>query len=343
MHGYKKLLIIQTAFLGDVILTTPLIEVVHSHFPECKIDFLTIPKCKNIIESNPHIRKIIIFDKKDRDRGIKGLNLLATSLRVENYDVCLTPHRSWRSAYLTKSTRAAVRIGFNSSSWTGAFTHLIRYDREMHEIERNLSLVNELGIERKNKIYPKLYSTPNDTKIVLEILKNLEEGQINEMFAVAPGSIWTTKRWPMKHYQEFCRLMSENEIQLLLLGSKEDAVLCQRLSADCQNCINLAGKLTLRQTESLLKRCLGLLTNDSAPLHLGSAANIPVYAIFGPTIPQFGFGPIADQSMIFERRNLSCRPCGIHGGKTCPTRTFACMEYISPVMVFNKVMNNLRN
>jgi len=340
LNKSKKILIIQTAFLGDVILTTPLIEVINQQLTEYTIDFLTIPSSVNIVQYNPSLKNIIAFDKRGRDKGFKGLYSLSRRLADQHYEICLTPHRSWRSAYLTKSTKATYRVGFDTSVWPGAFTHLINYEQKTHEIERNLSLLQPLGIKKQQGlIYPKIFPTGEDIKVVLEILTNLALVNNKNLFAIAPGSIWSTKRWPLSYFQKFCQLLSDENIKVLLIGSEDDKIICDFIEQACDKCYSLAGKLTIRQTKYLLERCQGILTNDSAPLHIGMAANIPVYAIFGPTIPQFGFTPLGDKSKIFERKDLTCRPCGIHGGKKCPTKTFACMKEIYPEMVFRKVMH----
>jgi heptosyltransferase-2 len=342
LNKSKRILIIQTAFLGDVILTTPLIEVIHQHFSEYEIDFLTIPDAANIFQSNPNLKNTIIFDKKGKDKGFKAFYSLARNLADQNYEICITPHRSLRSAYLTKSTKAAYRIGFDSSAWPGAFTHVINYQHKIHEIERNLSLLQPLGIKKHQSLYyPKIFPTREDIKVVLEILQSLGMIDGQNLFAIAPGSIWATKRWPLIYFQKFCHLLSQKNMHIILLGSVDDAILCNIVEQTCDNCKSLAGKLTLRQTKYLLERCQGILTNDSAPLHLGMAANIPVFAIFGPTIPKFGFAPFGTHSKVFEREDLACRPCDIHGGKKCPTRTFACMEEIYPEIVFRKVMDEI--
>ena len=144
MQNLNKILIIQTAFLGDVILTTPLIPAIKKIMPSGKIDFLTIPGSVNILENNPGINEIIIFDKKGRDRGLRGLINTGKRLAQTGYDLCVTPHRSLRSAYLSYASKAQTRIGFDSSAFRPAFTTIIKYRPDLHEIQRNLSLLQPL-------------------------------------------------------------------------------------------------------------------------------------------------------------------------------------------------------
>jgi heptosyltransferase-2 len=336
LYIFKRILIIQTAFIGDVILTTPLIECLAEAFPDAVIDFLTIPKSKELIVSNPNIRKLIVFDKRNRDRGLKGLYRVSKLLKSQNYDLCITPHRSLRSAYLSWNTKANCRVGFSKSAWKGAFTHIVKYEQNFHEIERNLSLLSAIGL-RKQLSVPVLYSADADKQTVE---RYLSEEKINGkmLFAVAPGSVWPTKRWPQSYYSEFCEIISDKGIRIVLIGGPEDQDLCNIIAKKSDTFINSAGQLNLRETYHLLTKCIGILTNDSAPLHLGMAANINVFAIFGSTVPEFGFAPFGSKSKIFENRELKCRPCAIHGGKKCPIKTFDCMKSLHPKPLAHQVL-----
>jgi heptosyltransferase-2 len=337
--NFKKILIIQTAFIGDVILTTPLIEVLVDTYPNSEIDFLTIPNSRVLLDSNPHINNLIVFDKRGRDRGIHNLIKFGKKLSAHQYDLCITPHRSLRSAVLTRMTKAKIRIGFDRSAWKSAFTDSISYNPDSHEVERNLSLLSAIGIEVE-KSAPVLYDTEEDLEVVNSLMM---DHNLNgkHLLAVAPGSVWPTKRWPETYYADLCKQMSNNDIRVVLVGGNEDIDLCQTISEDSGHIVNLAGKLNLRQTYSLLKKCAGILTNDSAPLHLGMAAGIKVFAIFGPTIPEFGFAPFGPKSTIIENRDLKCRPCAIHGSKKCPVKTFDCMKTLTPESVKSEILQNI--
>jgi heptosyltransferase-2 len=129
-------------------------------------------------------------------------------------------------------------------------------------------------------------------------------------------------------------MLASDGVIPLLLGGSEDRSLCIEIMQEIPGTISVAGDLNIRESTFLLSRCIGLLTNDSAPLHMGLAAGIPVYAIFGATIPEFGFAPIGENDRVIEYKDLHCRPCGAHGGKKCPTGTFDCMLKILPEEVF---------
>jgi heptosyltransferase-2 len=335
----NKVLIIQTAFLGDVILTTPLITAIRESIPDNQIDFLTIPKSMNVVDTNPALQQVIIFDKKNRDRGWRGLRRLGRLLAENDYTLCLTPHRSWRSAYLTRSTGAPVRIGFSNSAWSSVFTHQIKYKNNSHEITRNLSLLEPLGIQPIQRL-PALYPTIEDQQTVDALIKNLAGAAPRAYFALAPGSIWPTKRWPAQYFRTIAEKLIAHAFHIFLIGGSEDTSLCRRIALNLEHCTVLTGKLSLRQTYRLLQSyCKCLLTNDTAPLHLGLAAAIPVFAVFGATVPEFGFAPFGKNGYIFENHEISCRPCGIHGGAKCPVRTFACMEHIDPQQIADQIIN----
>ncbi len=338
----SRVLIIQTAFLGDVILTTPLIDALANAFHGIQIDFLTIPASVNLIETHPALEKVYAYDKRGQDAGLHGLHHFSRAIKQQKYDVCICPHRSVRSAYLTYQTRADIRIGFNTSGWRGGFTDLVRYKQDIHEIARNLSLLHPLKIFTPLK-KPTIFTDENDRSIVDHELKKITAKEQKQLFAVAPGSVWPTKRWPKSSFTAFCVKLHENNWQTVLIGSNNDIALCAEIAQASGKGINLAGKFTLRQTGHLLSKCQALLTNDSAPLHLGMAFDIPVFALFGPTLPEFGFGPFGSKGFILERKDVGCRPCGIHGGKKCPVKTFACMELITAEDVLKKVHSYFAN
>ena len=340
MTETKKFLLIQTAFIGDVILTTPMIDLIKKKFDTAEIDFMTIPSSENVIQTNPNLNNLIIFDKKGKDRGFFGLQRMGKFISGREYDVCISPHRSFRSAYLAKRTGAKIRIGFDRSAWQGAYNHIIPYRNDLHEIERNLSLLSVFGIPG-HLIPPVIYADNADQNKVKNALEQFGLNNKENLFAVAPGSVWPTKRWPEEYYTKFCKLINEKGIKIVLVGGDKDKNLCERIAACCKETYSLAGSLTLRQTYSLLKKCQGILTNDSAPLHLGMAAGINVFAIFGPTVPAFGFAPFGEKSLVLEIKDLPCRPCAIHGGNKCPIKTFDCMKKQDPEHIFQKVISQL--
>lgn len=339
INKMKNILIIHTAFIGDIILATPLIPAIKESYPECFIDFITIPASKNLLEEETDINRLIIFDKRGEHKGIKGLKKIISLISENQYDACICPHRSLRSAIVAKYSKARIRIGFDNSSWRNAFTNLVKYNQSLHETQRNLSLLKEIGVN-SNKTRPVIKVNEEDRVFVDSMLKSYYN-QNNQLFAIAPGSVWATKRWGQEKYKELINRLINAGISPILTGGAKDLDLCNALKAGDDKILSLTGELTLRQTKYLLTKCVGIVSNDSAPLHLGLAANIPVFSIFGPTIKDFGFAPVEKNSFVIENDKLNCRPCGIHGSYKCPTKTFDCMESITPDQVLSNILLNL--
>jgi heptosyltransferase-2 len=331
----QKILIVQTAFIGDVILATPLAEAAQKIFPGSRVDFMVIPAAANLLERNPYINRVVIYDKRGCQRGIKALFQLAAALRREHYDLAMVPHRSLRSALLVWVTRIPQRIGFERSAGAWLFTRRVSY-LQKHEVERNLDLLR-LFNDSIPTPSPKIFWDEFDEQMV----NRFSNGNESERWfcALAPGSVWATKRWPAERFVELARrLIAETNALIYLIGGSSDAALCAGIAEQLGNdCINTAGKLTLRQSAALLDRCQILVSNDSAPTHLGVATRCKVVTIFGPTVPAFGFAPFGNGHLVIEKK-LPCRPCSIHGGHRCPIGTHACMQEITVDEVFSRVL-----
>ena len=279
---HKKILIVQTAFIGDVILATPLAEAAHQVFEACEVHFMAIPAAVNVLERNPYIHRIWIYDKRARQSGARAWWRLARQLRRENFDIAVVPHRSLRSAALVWLARIPRRLGFDRSAGAALFTEQIHY-AEKHEVERNLDLLRQCG-EISSTLKPAVYWDEQDAARAGQILQDVSRGR--PIVALAPGSVWATKRWPEDRFASLaCRLIEAYQAEIFLLGGREDAALCQRIHARVgAHCHDTAGTLTLRQSAALLDRCQVLISNDSAPTHLGVATKCRVLTIFGPTV-----------------------------------------------------------
>jgi heptosyltransferase II len=332
---FKRILVIQTAFIGDVILTLPMIQILKKNYPSASIDTVVVPRAAEICANHPAISQVILYDKRANDKGVKGFLKLLRILKEGNYDLLVVPHRSLRSAMLTWALQPERSIGFDRSAGRLLFSDVVRYDPLVHEIDRNVSLLKPLELENNKKELPRVYPSHEDEHTVNSIVKNYGLEQGNRFIAVAPGTIWNTKRWPADKYASICEKLSAECSAIFLFGGREDDSLCREIAgnAKIKNIYPVAGKLSLLQSAELIKRCRVLVSNDSAPMHLAVAVGTPVVAIFGATIPEFGFAPSGPQDIVVEIQGLQCRPCSIHGGKTCPIKTFDCMMAITPDMV----------
>jgi heptosyltransferase-2 len=314
-------LVIQTAFLGDVLLTTPLLSVLaERHGP---LDVVTTPGAVPLLETHPAVRRVLPFDKRAADRGAAGVRRLARRLRAERYETAYLPHRSLRSALLARLAGVPRRVGYRSG-WRVLYTETRCRPAAGHEIDRLLALADAAP---RHQIMPSLQLTAADVAGAEAFLRMA--GIAAPFLALAPGSIWGSKRWP--HYGALARGLIER-MPLVLVGGPEDRPLGDTIIREAVGgspagaMANAAGRLTLRQSAALIERAGVLVTNDSAPLHLAQAVGTPTVAIFGPTVPAFGFGPRGPRDVVVDMEGLACRPCSAHGPRACPLRHHLCLQ-----------------
>lgn len=340
MNGIRRILVIQTAFIGDVILTLPLLQVLKKSFAGSETDLVVVPKAADACANHPSIDEIIVYDKRGKDRGISGLRKLGRILRARNYDLVVVPHRSLRSAILAFMTGASHRIGFNRSAGRFLFTTVVRYRKDRHEVDRNISLLEGVGIRGTGKVLPEVFPTHEDKKKVDQLISGMSLQNTSNIVALAPGTIWNTKRWPKEHFALLAQSLAKEGFEVMLIGGTDDAPLCTEIQhlASSVHVYSAAGRLSLLQSAEMIRRCQVLISNDSAPMHLGVAVQTPVIGIFGATIPAFGFAPYGDKDVILETNGLSCRPCSSHGGDRCPIGTFECMKAIKPERVMTALL-----
>jgi lipopolysaccharide heptosyltransferase II len=317
-HSFKKILIIQTAFLGDVILATPLIEKLHQHYPDARLDFLLRKGNESLLENHPYLRNILIFDKKRKSASlIENIR----KIRGEKYDLVINVQRFASSGLITALSGASHTIGFRKNPFSFFFNEKIKHEigdkTGKHEVDRNIELIRNFTDGKRVK--PKLYAGTDDQEKA-KVYKD------RKYICIAPASIWFTKQFPKEKWIEFIDQLPE-DLHTYLLGSPADGLLCQEIIDRSSNkrTHNLAGKLSLMASGELMKDAVLNYVNDSAPLHLASQANAPVCAVYCSTIPEFGFGPLSDFSRIVELKEaLYCRPCNLHGYKQCPQGHFRC-------------------
>jgi heptosyltransferase-2 len=343
MRDFKNILVVQTAFIGDVILTLPLVQACKRLFPTAAIDVVVTPAAKELCDNHQNIREAIAFDKRSADSGLAGLMRLSRVLRSRSYDLAIVPHRSLRSAALVALSRIPIRVGFDKSAGKVLLTETVQYNRALHEIDRNLSLLNPVTDTPAPRELPRLSPSDADRKRVDRLLVELEVIRPETLVAIAPGTIWNTKRWLKERFSSLAVNLDEVGLEIVLLGGKGDEVLCEdiRTLSGSSHVYNTAGMLSLMQSFELIRRCRVIVCNDSAPMHMAAAAGTPVVAIFGATVPAFGFGPSGPLDIVVETLGLKCRPCSIHGGKKCPIKTFDCMNDITYERVFQITMDVL--
>lgn len=314
----KKILIIQTAFLGDVILITPLIEELKRIDPNIHIDILIRKGNEALLANHPLLRKLLIWDKTTKKYA--HLFQLLKQIRTEKYDEVIGVQRFFSSGFLTGLSGAKHRVGFKKNPLSFLFTQKKRHkigDGE-HEVQRNLSLIaHHKGVQPILK--PVLYPSVKDEEKVQAYKKD-------EFYCIAPTSVWFTKQMTQDKWEELMKYLGKNHV-IYLIGGPNDKITCERFKKALPDfpIINLAGELSLLESAALMRDAKRNYVNDSGPLHIASAMNAKVTAFFCSTIPAFGFGPLSDDSQIIEtKERLDCRPCGLHGFKACPEKHFKC-------------------
>ena len=311
-----RILVIQTAFLGDVILATPIWENIHAAYPHAQIDVVVKKGNESLLTGHPFLHQVFIFDKSHK---VKNLWNLGKTLRSQQYDLVINLQRFASSGILTLLTRGKESRGFQKNPLSLFFSK--RYPHEMkpdwHEVDRNLCLISDLVTAPIRR--PQLFPSKDD-------LNSVQIYQDDPYCCLAPTSVWFTKQAPLEIWLELIEKLSQTKEQIFLLGAPSDRAYLDEIVKNTRSAqvINLAGRLSLLQSAALMAGAKHNYVNDSGPLHLASATNAPVSAFFCSTVPEFGFGPLSDHSDIIEVKNLDCRPCGLHGHKACPKGHFKC-------------------
>jgi heptosyltransferase-2 len=315
-------LLIQTAFIGDVILMTALLEYLHQTEPATPVDVLVRRGNGGLLAGHPHVRNVLIWDKKHRKYA--ALWDLLGQIRAAKYGRVVTLQRFASTGFLTAFSKAKERIGFAKNPLSRFFTHRVPHHigDGTHEVVRNLRLLTDAL--PTPLVPPRLYPSAADEAAVAPYTAN------RPYICMAPTSVWFTKQYPEAKWLELLTALPQN-VAVYLLGGPPDVVACERLAAASgrANVTSIAGKIGLLASAALMRGAVMNYVNDSAPMHLCSAVGAPVTAIFCSTVPAFGFGPLAPVSFVVETKELlECKPCGLHGHGACPLGHFRCAHSI---------------
>ena len=316
----NKILIIQTAFLGDVILATSFVSELKNKFPNANIDFLLKKGNESLLANNPKLNSVFTFDKSTGKW--KSIIRLIRQFRKEKYDLVINLHRFASSGIIAGFSGGKKRYGFKKNPFSFLYTK--KFDHTIgngtHEVERNLSLLQEFNVSKKN--CPELFPSDADKQ-------HVQKYKTNEYYCIAPTSVWFTKQMPTHKWIELISSLPDSS-SIYFLGAQSDSTYCQKLlkESNAKNVVSLCGELSLLQSAALMKDATRNYVNDSGPLHLASSVNAKVTAFFCSTVPDFGFGPLSDDYETKEVANLDCRPCGLHGHQSCPKGHFKCGEII---------------
>ncbi len=317
-----KVLLVQTSFLGDVVLSTPLTKRIHELHPGCELWWMTTPLAKPIIAEDPLVAGVITFDKRGENAGVSGMIRQAKALRAHGFDVVYSLHRSFRTSLVLFMSGIPTRIGFSESRGSWLYSEVRNRDRAApHEVLRNLSLLGEVSSTDNAEL--RVVINESEDHVDIALCKSISVGE--RYLVMAPGSSWATKIWHSEGFREVGQRFEQLGYKVIVVGAPNESDIGKKV---CQGTsfVNLIGEIGVGEMMRVVKSAALVICNDSFPLHLGSAFKIPTVAVFCSTVPEFGFGPWQNKSVVVGDRELSCRPCGRHGHKSCPTGTEACMK-----------------
>jgi heptosyltransferase-2 len=321
-----------------MILTTPLIERLAREGP---VHVVATPANAGVLAHHPAVSSVIVFDKRRTDRGWRGLRRVSRALRAVGAQRAFLAQGSSRTAALAWMAGIPERVGFETSGGRLFTTRRVPYDASLHHAARLWQLANAPGDMRvPPPLRPSLYPGAAEQEAVLALLRAHAVDDTTPLVALAPGSVWATKRWPS--YDALAtQLLADGTLlraRIVVLGAAGDTPLAASIAQAVHQAggapvIDATGQLSLLGSAALLARCQLLVTNDSAPLHLASAMNTPTVSLFGPTVPAFGFGPLATRRMVLGHDSLTCRPCDAHGPQRCPLGHWRCMRELPVAQV----------
>jgi len=320
----KKILYIQTAFPGDAVLSLPALEKLKELNPDSSVDVLCIPSTQEIFSAAAYVDNVLVIDKRGKHKSFFALINFAKELKNRKYDVIYSSHRSLRTSILVLLSEVEETYGFSNSAIKYVYKNIVSYHLNKHEVQRNFDLIGFKYDENSWRVQPKLNFSDGVNIKVANFLKEIDK---NKIIALAPGSIWTTKRYPKEKWQRIANYFSTKNFNVILIGGKDDEELCESILQNLTgNLFNAAGKFSIVESIKLLSHCNLLISNDSAPTHFGICAGIKVLTIYCSTIPQFGFFPYLFGSRFLSFDDLNCKPCGIHGYQECPLTHFNCAD-----------------
>ncbi len=330
----QKLLIIQTAFIGDVVLATALIENLHEAYPDATIHFLLRKGNEGLLFGHPLLQKVIVWDKKENK--IRNLLGILRMIRKEKYHKVINVQRYASTGLLTGLSGAKEKIGFDKNPLSFLFTKKVVHDFSAgHETERNHQLIRHF-VDRP-VARPRLYPSPADQELISQYLEA-------PFITISPASVWFTKQYPLLKWAALINALPAT-FAIYILGGKDDRSLGEALiqMTTSKAPVNLCGELSFLQAAALMRHAHMNYVNDSAPMHFASAMNAPVTAVYCSTVPAFGYGPLSDVRFIVEREEpLYCRPCGLHGHAACPEGHFKCAHDIRDEQLTGSVTSNVR-
>lgn len=331
-----EVLLVQCGFLGDAILSTAVPQNIRTIYPDARITVLTTPQARSVFEHHADVAEVLVFDKRASDAGISGLFRVSAELKRRKFALALSLHKSYRTAVLLRMSGIPIRYGFREASAAFLYSKTVPRRDQSHDVLRNLAILRTLGLEPEEANSQLSLGLPDFAHAYAKQLRPRYEGK--ESIVLAPGSVWATKRWKAEGFAEVAKGLFDDGFAVVLVGGPDEVELAAKIENDSGvPLINLVGKSKLLESAAVIGDASLLVTNDSSPLHMASALGTPIVALFCATVPEFGYGPWGVPFENLGVKGLPCRPCGRHGGMTCPTGTLACIKQLSSESVLKAV------
>jgi heptosyltransferase-2 len=339
----RKIAVFNTAFLGDAVLTLPLIRTLNKAWPGAELHFITRGGLAPLFKGQKELARLREFDKRGEHKGPLAALAFGREMNREKFDLWISAHLSLRSGTVALLSGAKRRIGYRQASLAPLiYTDTVdRRFQELEEVERLLALADPLGL--KEKVSDPGFTPP---PVALETAREFFENKVERpVLGVHPGSTWRTKKWPAAHFGEIIGRAAKCGASVIVFagaGETADAAAAVAAAGELPSgrVHDLSGKLTLPELAAYIGMLDAYLSNDSGPMHLAWAQGVPVDAVFGPTTRDLGFFPRGEASTVHEIE-LPCRPCSLHGPEKCPKSHHDCMNKLSPEVVWESLGKKL--
>jgi heptosyltransferase-2 len=340
----EKILVIRLSSLGDVVLTTPVLGALKDRFPHSEIYFLTKARYGDVLRADPKISSLIEFDEEGRHKGLYGFMRLVSELRAKDFDLLVDLHANLRSFLLRCLVKSRIKLKYNSRRLLRFMMVHFKSKTKgvLHTVDSYLEVLRKIDVEAQDR-NPRIFLPQEEMSFSEHFL--LERGVVKGdiIVGVHPGAKWQTKRWEESKFNLVCKeVIKRFRCKVLLLGDIGEDKLVEKVKKGLpQGNVLEAMGLPLGRTMSLIRRCDCLITNDSGPMHVASALQVPVVVIFGPTHPRLGFAPLGSENVVLCA-HVECSPCSLHGEKKCSKKSRFCMDLIEPDMVVEAVEGLLK-
>jgi len=338
-----RVLVVRFSSLGDLVLTSSPIKSLQQVFPQAEIFFLTKGRYRDIAAGLPFVSQIISLDSETKHKGIAGFFNLIEELKSFHFDIIVDLHSNWRSFLIRKFLAAPQKVKYHKRSWARFLMVHFKWlkIKPRHTLELYQSALRKLGVF-STLLSPQLNLKPEDSNWGVNYLKERKVFPGDYLIGLSPGAKWETKRWDKEKFAETGQILAEKlNAKLIIFGDEKEKELVSQIAQSLKehNPIAAVG-LKLNQLVAVIDQCKILISNDSGLMHIATARNVPVAAIFGPTHPKLGFTPFGEKSIALSA-NVQCSPCSLHGQSPCYQKSRFCMDFISPQKVVEESLKIL--